>query len=73
MSMDKLLLENLRNNGAIVEHSNILMTRVLFPPSMSREQIIKSAISMVLASDYDCHEIKTLPDGSVQLTVHLDS
>ena len=73
MAEKKSLVENLRNSGAVVEHSNILMIRVVFPPSMSREQIINSAIGMVLAHDYDCHESETLPDGSVRLTVYLDS
>ena len=71
---DEWFINKLRNNGAIVERYNFFMTRVLFPPSMPREQMISSVIGMVLGSDhYDGHEIETLPDGSIRLTVHLDS
>ncbi|MDP3792486.1 MAG: hypothetical protein Q8Q89_02025 [bacterium] len=73
MAEKKSLVENLRNSGAVVEFYNILMIRAIFPPSMSREQIINSAIGMALTSDYDCHEIETLPDDSIRLTIHLDS
>ena len=72
MAENKSLVENLRNSGAVVEFYNILMIRVLFPPSISREAIINAVISVMSTSAYDCHEIETIPDGSIRLTVHLD-
>ncbi|MDP3696980.1 MAG: hypothetical protein Q8R55_03000 [Candidatus Taylorbacteria bacterium] len=64
---------DLLDSGAVLECHNIFLTKVIFRPSMSREAIINAVISLTLTSDYDCHEIETLPDGSIRLTVHLDS
>lgn len=71
--MDARDISILQNSGVVIEAHNIFLTKVLFPPSMSREAVINAAISLTLTSSYDCHEIETLPDGSIRLTVHMDS
>lgn len=62
----------LADSGVVIEAHNIFVTKVLFPSSMSREAIINAAISLTRTSSYDCHEIATLPDGSIRLAIHMD-
>ncbi len=66
-------LNRLADTGLVIEFSNIIVTKIIFPPSISREVIIDATIGLMHTSDYDGHEIETLPDGSVRLTIHLDS
>ena len=58
--------------GVKIEFHNVLMTRIIFPPAMPLVSTINAVISIMHISDYDCHEIETLADGSVRLTIHLD-
>lgn len=73
MEMSETELNRLKSRGIIVEFHNILATRVVFPPSMSREEIINVTIGLVLTLDYECHIIETLGDNSIRLTVNSDS
>lgn len=66
-------LDRLVDAGLVIEFSNIIVTKIIFPPSISRKVIIDATIGLMHTSDYDGHEIETLPDGSVRLTIHLDS
>lgn len=73
MSSRESDISSLRDIGVVIEARNYYITRVLFPSSMSREAVINATITLVLTSDYDCHEIETLSNGSIRLTVHMDS
>ena len=66
-------MDRLRSVGIIVEFHNILATRVVFPPSMSRKEIINETIGLALTLDYESHLIETLDDNSIRLTINSDS
>ena len=75
MSISRELVENLRNDSALIAHDSILMVVILFPSTMSREAIINSTIGLLteVIDDYESHITETLPDDSVRLMVNLDS
>lgn len=73
MEIPERELNQLKSKGVIVEFHNIIATRVVFPPSMSRDEIINATIELVLSLDYECHTIETLEDNSIRLTISSDS